>query len=139
MQDHVIVCGMPQRLRQFLEPFKRSMNGNSIKRSSKSGQTRVFESKSDYHNPDELSCVVPVLFLWDGPISPEILSVLFNPSGTDCARARPACRFCLLLSSRALNSASVHRCSFASFFLRLARAGRDSICECCLVGTGNPN
>jgi len=139
MQDHVIVCGMPQRLQQFLEPFKRSMNGNSIKRSSKSGQTRVFESKSDHHNPDELSCVVPVLFLWDGPITPEILSVHSTPSGTACTRARPACRFRLLLSSRVLHSASVHRCSFASLLIRLAHAGRDSICECRLVGIGNPN
>ena len=59
MRDHVIVCGMPQRLHDFLEPFKMGM------KHFKSGE-----------EPDEVFGVVPVLFLWDGPVSPEQLRVL---------------------------------------------------------------
>ena len=51
MEKHVIVCGMPGRLQEFLQPFKILVGGQH-------------EAK-----------VVPLLFLWDGPVSEEQMLV----------------------------------------------------------------
>lgn len=59
MRDHVIVCGLPQRLHDFLQPFKMGMK----------------HLKGNDEADDTLG-LVSVLFLWDGPVSAEQLRVL---------------------------------------------------------------
>lgn len=56
MEKHVIVCGMPEMLHEFLEPFKAAAAG---------GHSAEF---------------VPLLFLWDGPISDQQMQV--DPLGS---------------------------------------------------------
>ena len=68
MKKHVIVCGMPERLQEFMEPFKANAGGP--------------------HERD----VVPLLFLWDGPVSDAQMLVSQHRALRDCPIALP--RFC---------------------------------------------
>jgi len=69
LDKHVVVCGMPEMLHEFLEPFKTASAGQ------------------------QTAQVVPLLFLWDGPISDRQMQVdpaapsphfIFVTSGLRC-------------------------------------------------------
>ena len=65
LRDHIIVCGMPQRLNEFLDPIKFSMLMKD----------KFPSPRSKSECMDQYGQVVPTLFLWDGPISPDQLKV----------------------------------------------------------------
>ena len=73
LDDHVVVCGLPQRLSAFFEPFAIGLKGNAthlLREGLHSVTTR------DASGEIERSMVIPVLFLWDGDVSEEQLQVI---------------------------------------------------------------
>lgn len=123
---------MPQRLHDFLEPFKMGM------KHFKSGE-----------EPDEVFGVVPVLFLWDGPVSPEQLRAFqgqpqsyllqvppLNPSSLVMSNPGQAMRICFLTDYRLASAASEPELIdsgviFAQRFIRqrFPEAARKYVCE----------
>ena len=65
MEKHVIVCGIPERLQEFMEPFKANAGGP--------------------HGRDG----VPLLFLWDGPVSEAQMLVSQHMALCACLIALP--------------------------------------------------
>jgi len=79
IKNHVLVCGMPQRLRDFLRPFRLGLNGNKIRHNTKDFTSHISTTRVEADEYQETkSAVVPILFLWDGPVSPEQLKVYNN-------------------------------------------------------------
>jgi hypothetical protein len=64
IKNHVLVCGMPQRLRDFLLPFRLGLNGNKIHLNTKNLHSHISTTRveaEDYQESKSAVCPHPLI------------------------------------------------------------------------------